>query len=233
MNIYTEIALGGQVFTLHPTAMNGFLLAIILSILMFLLGRRIKKADPAKASKGSVLLMEVFVSGVEGLETSTMGGHNLGFAPFIGTLCLYLATANMLGMIGFVSPTADYNVTLGLALFTICMMYGQGFKSLGVMGTIKEALLGDIPFLLPLNIINEISKPLSLSIRLFGNMMSGAIILSLIYQALGWFAPLLTPLLHAYFDVFSGVIQTLIFIMLTMIWTGGFSPEPEPELEAN
>jgi len=76
-------------------------------------------------------------------------------------------------------------------------------------------------FLTPLNVIGELANPISLSFRLFGNIMSGGIIMGLLYQALGYFAPIIAVPLHAYFDVFSGLLQTFIFIMLSMIFIGG------------
>ncbi|HAX73921.1 MAG TPA: F0F1 ATP synthase subunit A, partial [Firmicutes bacterium] len=108
-----------------------------------------------------------------------------------------------------------------LAMMTIVLMIGSGIKSKGVGRYLYDAYLGDFPFLLPLNITGELAKPISLSARLFGNILSGGIIMSLIYQGLLWFSPLVAPFLHGYFDIFAGAIQTLIFIMLTMIWTSG------------
>ena len=78
-----------------------------------------------------------------------------------------------------------------------------------------------MPLLAPLNIIGELANPISLSFRLFGNIMSGGIILALLYQALGYFAPVVALPLHAYFDIFSGLLQTFIFIMLSMIFIEG------------
>lgn len=205
----------------NPTVINSVLLVTVLSILFIVFGSKIKKADPSKPSSGAVLFLEILVTGIDGLVEQTMGAKNIKFAPYIGTLAVYLVCANLLGLVGLASPTSDYNVTLALAVMTIVLMVGAGIKSRGIGGYLYEAFLGDFPFLLPLNITGELAKPISLSFRLFGNILSGGIIMSLIYQALGWFSPFIAPFAHAYFDVFSGVIQTLIFIMLTMIWTQG------------
>ncbi len=205
----------------NPTVINSVLLVAVLCILFIVFGSKIKKADPSKPSSGAVLFIEILVTGIDGLVEQTMGAKNIKFAPYIGTLAVYLVCANLLGLVGLTSPTSDYNVTLALAVMTIVLMVGAGIKSRGIGGYLYEAFLGDFPFLLPLNITGELAKPISLSFRLFGNILSGGIIMSLIYQALGWFSPFIAPFAHAYFDVFSGVIQTLIFIMLTMIWTQG------------
>ena len=214
---------------INPTVLNGFLMVIVLSVVFIIAGNQVKKADPSKPSKGLVLFLEILVTGINSLVKAAMGDHNLNFAPFIGTLVVFIATANLLGLIGFLPPTSDFNVTVALALLTVFMMWRQGFKSEGVLNTFKGTIFGDFPALAPLNIIGELAKPVSLSVRLFGNIMSGGIILGLVYSALGLLSPLVAPLLHIYFDVFSGLVQTLIFIMLTMIWTEGMTSEKETE----
>ena len=152
--------------------------------------------------------------------------------PFIGTLAVYLACANLFGLLGFTPPTSDYNVTLALAIITFVMTQYYGLKTNGLGGYIK-GYFEPMPLLVPLNIIGELANPISLSFRLFGNILSGGIILGLIYGAfeglgrIGWIAPIITPVFHAYFDVFSGLIQTFIFIMLTMVFVGGNLPEKE------
>ena len=205
----------------NPTVANSVLLVVVLCVLFIWFGSKVKKADPSKPSKGVVLFLEILITGIEGLVDQTMGTKHMKFAPYIGTLAVYLVCANLLGLIGLTAPTSDYNVTLALAVMTIVLMVGSGIKTKGIGGYLYDTYLGDFPFLLPLNITGELAKPISLSFRLFGNILSGGIIMSLVYQALGWFSPLIAPFAHGYFDIFAGVIQTLILIMLTMIWTQG------------
>ena len=217
MNIFIGDKEGNTI--VNPTVFNSVVLVLVLCVFFIICGNAVKKADPSKPSKGIVLFLEILVTGIEGLVEQTMGVKHLNFAPFIGTLTAYLICANLLGLLGLSAPTSDYNVTLALAVITIVVMIGSGIKAKGIGGYLYDTYLGDFPFLLPLNITGELAKPISLSFRLFGNILS--IIMSLIYQALGWFSPLIAPALHGYFDIFSGVIQTLIFIMLTMIWSQG------------
>ncbi len=205
----------------NPTVFNSVVLVLVLCVFFIICGNTVKKADPSKPSKGIVLFLEILVTTIEGLVEQTMGAKHLSFSPFIGTLAAYLICANLLGLLGLSAPTSDYNVTLALAVITIVVMVGSGIKAKGIGGYLYDTYLGDFPFLLPLNITGELAKPISLSFRLFGNILSGGIIMSLVYQALGWFSPFIAPLLHGYFDVFAGAIQTLIFIMLTMIWSQG------------
>ena len=205
----------------NPTVFNSVVLVLVLCVFFIICGNAVKKADPSKPSKGIVLFLEILVTTIEGLVEQTMGAKHLSFSPFIGTLAAYLICANLLGLLGLSAPTSDYNVTLALAVITIVVMLGSGIKAKGIGGYLYDTYLGDFPFLLPLNITGELAKPISLSFRLFGNILSGGIIMSLVYQALGWFSPFIAPFLHGYFDVFAGAIQTLIFIMLTMIWSQG------------
>jgi len=99
-----------------------------------------------------------------------------------------------------------------LALITFILTTLEGFKSKGVFGYVK-GFFEPLPFMAPLNIIGAITNPISLAFRLFGNILGGMVVMALIYSA----APILIPIpLHFYFDIFSGLLQTFIFVMLTM-----------------
>lgn len=234
MDMTIEILIGSRTILINPTVVTGFLIAILLSGIMIIAGNAVKKADPTKASKGWVLFLELVVTTVESLVKATMGAHNLNFAPFVGTLIFFIFTANIIGLLGFSPPTSDFNVTVALAAFTMVMMYKQGIKSEGPWKTFMGTVFGDYPALMPLNVIGALAQPISLSVRLFGNMMSGTILLGLVYTALGWVTPVIAPFLHVYFDIFSGVVQTLIFIMLTMIWTEGMTTnKSESQIRGN
>jgi F-type H+-transporting ATPase subunit a len=156
-------------------------------------------------------------------DTMGSGPTREKILPYIFTLALYLPVANLLGLIGLAPPTSDYNVTLTLALITFVMTQYYGLRTNGLGGYVK-GYFEPLPFLVPLNIVGELSNPISLSFRLFGNILSGGIIMGLVYSALNWLAPIAAPL-HLYFDVFAGLIQTFIFIMLTMVFVGGNMPE--------
>ena len=226
-------AFGREIY-IHDSIVNSWVIVIALSIFAIIVGTKIKKANPSDKPTGIQNVLELFVEGVRSLVTSTMGaGKTRDFLmPYIGTLAIYLACANLFGLLGFTPPTSDFNVTLALAMITFVMTQYYNFKTNGFGGYIKS-YFEPMPFLVPLNIIGELANPISLSFRLFGNILSGGIILGLIYQGfaslglLGWLAPIITPVFHAYFDIFSGLIQTFIFIMLTMVFVGGNLPEKE------
>ncbi|MBN4050675.1 MAG: ATP synthase F0 subunit A [Alkaliphilus sp.] len=182
-----------------------------------------------KLPKGIQNYVEVIVDAMNKLTIQTMGEDKKSFAPYMGSLFLFLLLANLWGLIGLRPPTADLNTTLALAMMTFFMIHFFGAKSKGVLGYAKGFFE---PFILmfPLNVMGELSTPISLGFRLFGNMVGGLIIMSLLYAGLGGvsaaigleFFPVLQAgipfVFHMYFDLFAGVLQTFIFVMLTMVF---------------
>ena len=159
------------------------------------------------------LLMEMVVDGVHWLLDSTMGKGQRGFAPYIMTLTLFLLFANLTGVLMVRQPTADLNTTFALALVTFIMVHYHGIKAKGGFGYIKSQFFEPLAFMFPMNVVSELALPVSLSFRLFGNMLGGVVILYLMYE----FAPVVVPVIgHLYFDLFIGLIQTFIFVMLTL-----------------
>ncbi|NBI06036.1 ATP synthase F0 subunit A [Senegalia massiliensis] len=207
----------GKEIYIHSTVINSWIVVLLLSLFAIYVSKKIKASDPTKKPTGIVNIVEIIVVQIEKLVKDTMGPDKMKFAPYIGTLALYLAVANLFGLIGFAPPTSDYNVTLALAIITFILTQYFGIKSKGLGGYFK-GFFEPIPFLFPINVIGELANPISLSFRLFGNILSGVIIMGLLYSAVGYFAPVVTPVFHAYFDLFAGLIQTFIFIMLTMVF---------------
>lgn len=173
--------------------------------------------------------VELVVDGFQTLVIQTMGEKNLGYTPYIGTLFLLFMVANLVGLVGLRAPTADLNTTLAMALVTFALVQIQGMKTKGMGGYFK-GFMEPLPAILPLNIISELSNPVSLSFRLFGNIAGGMVITSLLYGFLGWLSTGLAGLplpifqvgipafLSIYFDLFTGILQAFIFTMLTMVF---------------
>jgi len=215
-----------------PASMfNSILIVLILSVFFIICSRAVKGADPKKPSKGLVFFLELVVTNIEGMCKSMINDQKGRFGPFIGMLIFYLVIANLLGLIGLVTPTSNYNVTLSLALFSLLYLNFSGIQIKGVLRHLKDTFLGDFPVLLPLNIIGELSKILSLSFRLFGNILSGSVITFVVIYLLGWFTIPLMPVLNLYFDVFAGLLQTMIFCFLLMIWLGDVIVDDEEKKE--
>lgn len=208
------------------TVTTTWIIMAVLTIFALVATRRFDKVP-----KGLQNVIELLVDMVYKLTAQTMGEDKKAFAPYIGTLMMYLICANLAGLFGFRPPTADVNTTMALALLTFFMIHFFGMKRKGV-GTYLKGFLQPFPVMLPLNIIGELATPISLSFRLFGNIVGGLIIMNLLYGALGGLStnlgisiPVLQTgipaVLHLYFDVFAGVLQSFIFAMLTMVFVSG------------
>lgn len=211
-----------------PHLFSIFLVTIIIIVLVAIINIKLKKADPIAKPKGILLLAEIFVTGIHDFVKDA--SHKMvGIAPYIAFLSIFLLLSNLLGLIGFVPPTANLTVTLTLGIITFILIQYHGFKQQG-LGRLKG--WAKPFFMFPINIIGELALPISLGFRLFGNILGGAIILTLVYGALGLlfssvfnlgafgevFAAPFAWLFHGYFDLFAGLIQTFIFVLLTTIF---------------
>ncbi len=212
-----QYTLFGQKVWLTTTHI-GLLLVIVLLIGFAIIANRvIKHADPYKKPGKFLNMIELAVETVDKLTRTSMGEkHGYKFSNYIGTLFAFILFANISGLVGLRSPTADYGVTLALALMTFVLIHYNGFKyqkASHVTNLFKPI------FLSPINIIGEFATPLSMSLRLFGNVLSGTVMLGLVYGLLPKAILLVWPAaLHFYFDIFSGAIQTYVFCMLTMVF---------------
>ena len=136
---------------------------------------------------------------------------------YIGTIFIFILISNISGLFGLRPPTADYGVTLPLGLLTFTLIHFNKFKYQKVSGVIK-GLCDPWPFWAPINMIGDVAVPISLSLRLFANVLSGTVIMALVYGLLRIIALAWPSVLHVYFDLFSGAIQTYVFCMLTMTY---------------
>ncbi len=219
------ITLGGKEILIHDTIVNTVLVVVLLSIFAFYVNSKFKDADRSKKPVGFQNIVEILVETINNLVRTTMGEKNMKFAPYIFTLMFFLGVANLLGLLGLAPPTSDYSVTLSLALITFFTTQIMMFKTRRGLGGYLKSFGEPFVALTPLNVIGELANPVSLSFRLFGNIVGGTIIMALLYNALGYFTPIVAPVLHAYFDIFAGLLQTFIFGMLTMVFISGATEE--------
>ncbi len=212
-------------FKITETVVVSWGIMIFLVVLSIMATKKLEKIPNRRQ-----LVVETIIGAVNNLTKQTMGEDKMSFAPYMGTLLLFLAISNVLGLIGIRPPTADVNTTIGLALMTFVLIHVSGVRRKGIGGYLKGFAEPLAP-MLPLNIISEIATPISLGFRLFGNIVGGLIIMSLVYSALGalsaaLFGPNIPPIfqaaipgvLHVYFDLFAGILQSFIFTMLTMVY---------------
>jgi len=207
----------GQELWITTTAIGGWIVTATLLLLAFIIGRKFKNASETDAPG---TLQNIAELGMEMLENMTTGilNHNARkFANYIGTIFLFILFCNLSGLFGLRAPTADFGVTFLLGMFTFFIVNYQGIKNHGVGHF--TGLFQPIPILFPINLIGEFANPISISLRLFANLLSGVIIMGLWYGMLPWFAKIGIPAaLHVYCDLFSGCIQTYVFCMLTMVY---------------
>ena len=160
---------------------------------------------------------------------SKMSGRRFAF---FATLIVMMALSNLAGLLALPLPTANLSVTLALALMMFVLIQRQGLRANGLRGRLHQ-LCEPLKLMLPLNVISELTLPLSLALRLFGNMLAGTVISLLVYAGIRAFLPLsaaafaFTPFLHLYFDVFSGLIQTYIFFTLAVFFLHAAQDEDE------
>ena len=194
------------------------MIIVIAAILVFAVcaNRAIKNADPNKEPGPFLNVVELIVESLDGMVKGTMGPKKaMAFRNYVSALFLFILACNLSGLLGLRPPTADFGVTFPLAVITWVMIQYNGFKYQG-MGKIK-ALFEPIFLFFPMNLISEFSTPVSMSLRLFGNILSGTVMMGLLYGLLPRVLTLIWPAaLHAYLDVFSGCIQAYVFCMLTM-----------------
>jgi F-type H+-transporting ATPase subunit a len=212
----------GDIPVSETVTVTWFIMAFLL--IFSIVATRNMKKEP----KGLQLFTETLVKTINNLTTQNMGIKNAAWAPYVGTLFLLIGISNIIGLLGLRPPTADLNTTMSLSITTFVLTQFFGMKSKGPL-KYGKGFLEPIPFLLPLNIIGELANPVSLGFRLFGNITAGVVIMSLVYGALGSILGLAVPIfqvgipavLHIYFDLFSGVLQSFIFTMLTMVFVSG------------
>ena len=213
------IILNENEIIIPETVISLLIIAIFLIVFALIVNSKVKKAKVEEAPKGLLNLMELFVGTIDGMVKDNIGENFISMSPFMLTLITLLGVSNISGLFGLTPPTSDYGVVLTLALIVFLIVQVSRIKALG--GFLKYLRSFTKPYILmtPINVISELANPISLSFRLFGNVLSGVLISGLLYGALGYFAPLVTPL-HFYFDIFVGLLQAFVFTMLSMTLIG-------------
>ena len=162
-------------------------------------------------------IIEFGMEMLENMTTGILGSSANRFANYIGTIFLFILFCNLSGLFGLRTVTADFGVTFLLGLVTFAIVQYQGIKNHGVGHF--TGLFQPLPVLFPINLIGEFANPISISLRLFANMLSGVIIMGLWYGMMPVLLKIGIPAaLHVYCDLFSGCIQTYVFCMLTMVY---------------
>ncbi len=203
--------------TVWITTSHVCLLIVVLALIgiAFAVNRVMKRATETPGGFQNVA--EMVVEMLDGIVKGGMGRSAGKFMNYIGTVFIFILICNLSSLVGLRPPTADYGVTLPLGLLTFVLIHFNKFKHQKVSGVIK-GLCDPWPIWAPINIIGDIAVPISLSLRLFANVLSGTVMMALVYSLLSFIAIGWPAVLHVYFDIFSGAIQTYVFCMLTMTY---------------
>ena len=188
---------------------------IVMAVLIaasLLLTCRLKVRGPGRIQAG----LEMAVEFLNQFAVSNMGERGSRFAPYLGTVGLYIFLCNVIGVFGLAPPTKDINVTAALAVMSALLIYGAQFRYRGLAGGLKK-FAEPMPILLPINLMEIVIRPLALCMRLFGNILGAFIIMELVKMLV----PVVVPVpLSLYFDLFDGGIQAVVFVFLTALFTG-------------
>ncbi len=187
---------------------------ILMALIMLFVFIATRKKD--KIPSGLQNFIEFLVETINNLVDTTMGSKAKSYRAYMGTIVIFIALANIIGLFGLRPPTADANTTMALSIMTFVMIQYAGLKNQKA-GYLK-GFFEPFWLMFPMNVIGELANPISLGFRLFGNIVGGLVIMSLLYGALGNLALLPLPaIFHIYFDLFSGLLQSFIFMMLSMV----------------
>lgn len=188
-----------------------WILMAVLVLLSVILVRNLKVENPGKVQ----LALEAGIGWAQDFFEGIIGKENRRYVPYLITVLLYLAAANTVApLLGFKPPTKDLNVTAALAIMSMCLIEFSGIRKNGVKHWVKH-FAQPVPVVAPIMILEIVIRPLSLCMRLFGNMLAGFVVLEL----LKFFVPLLIPIpVSFYFDIFDGLLQAYVFVFLTALF---------------
>lgn len=238
------VTINGFTFVIQTVVPIIIGITIFLCLLFKWFNKKLVEYNPLDKPTLPVLLCIELVTFIEGMILDIDGKRSVDkLAPYLGSLAIYIPIAEWISLLGFDSPAANWSVTLVLALITYIMIQRSDIKHNGAKSFIHSFFEPIFLFLIP-NIFGNLAPLLSMSLRLFGNNISGTIIMGLLYDLgntisgvfwsifglnniFNFVGPIIAAPLHCYFDLFSGFIQMYIFIMLTMVFIGNTIPEDQ------
>lgn len=161
------------------------------------------------------VVLESLVGFIHNFIYDSVGEAGKRYIPYLGTVLIYLAVSNTVGLFGLTPPTKDLNVTAGLALMSIILVEYSGIREKKFSGYLK-GFMHPTPVMLPFNILEIGIRPLALCMRLFGNIFGGFVIMELIKIMI--FPGVVPVPFSFYFDIFDGLLQAYIFVFLTSLF---------------
>ncbi|MFR8139326.1 MAG: F0F1 ATP synthase subunit A, partial [Blautia hansenii] len=187
-----------------------WIIMAVLTLLAIVFVRNLKVENPGKKQ----LALEAFISFLDDFFTDILGKEGRRYIPYLISTAIYIGVANLIGLLGFKPPTKDLNVTAALAIMSLFLIYYAGFHKKGTKGFLKS-FAEPMPIVTPINIMEIAIRPISLCMRLFGNVIGSFVIMELLKMIM----PAVLPVpFSLYFDIFDGLIQTYVFVFLTSLF---------------
>lgn len=203
------IPIFGGIDVLESVVVSWIVMAI-LTLLSIILVRNFKVIPTSRVQ----LLLETGVGWIYNFFSDTLGKEGKKYIPYLSTVMLYIGLSNMIGVFGMKPPTKDMNVTIALALMSIVLIEACAFVKRGPKKFLK-GFAEPVAIVTPINVLELFIKPLSLCMRLFGNILGAFVIMELIKIII----PVGVPAIFGiYFDIFDGAIQTYVFVFLTALF---------------
>ncbi len=201
-----------KLFGIIPVPESCVVTWVIMAVLVVgsILATRKLKLVPGKPQ----VMLESVVGFFRNFFKELLGDEGMGYWMWLATVMIYIGFANIAGLFGFVPPTKDLNVTAGLAVMSIVLIEAAGIKAKGGKGWAKS-FAQPMAFIAPLNVLEILIRPLSLCMRLFGNVLGSFVVMELIKMI----CPVVLPVPFSfYFDIFDGLIQAYVFVFLTSLF---------------
>ena len=207
---FIHFPFGDGKFDINESVVVTWIIMAVVLVLLLFLTRDFKVHNISRRQAA----VESFVVWLRSMVSDMLGEEGSRYVGYIMTVLLYLAIANMIGLFGFIPPTMDINVTAALSVMSIVVVEGACIRKKGVGGWLKN-FAQPMAVMTPMNILELAIRPLSLCMRLFGNIIGATVIMELIKHLL----PLGLPVVFClYFDIFDGLIQAYVFVFLTSIY---------------
>lgn len=201
-----------------------WIIMAVMTVVAILLTRNLKVSG--NISKRQMIL-EMCYEKAEAFFKTTMGPKVEKYIPWLMSMALFIGVSNMIGLFGFKPPTKSMQVTAAMALTSIVLVEYCAFKDKGLLGRFK-AFTKPVWIVTPINILEVLTKPLSLCMRLFGNIIAAFTIMELV-KAVPFMKFGVPAVLSLYFDLFDGLLQAYIFVFLTSIYLQEAVEEEEEE----
>jgi F-type H+-transporting ATPase subunit a len=207
---FIHVPFGNGFFDIYKSVVVTWIILAVVIVLIIALTSGLKVHNISKRQAA----VESAVLWIRGVVSEMLGEEAAGYTPYMVTVLLFIACCNMVGLFGLTPPTMDLNVTVALSLMSIIVVELAGILKKGPKGWLKS-FAQPMAVIAPMNILELAIRPLSLCMRLFGNILGATVIMELIKHVV----PVVLPAaLSVYFDIFDGCIQAYVFVFLTSLY---------------